>query len=349
MARPAKSELRSSIRFRRVELILEHPLTAATKINQMLAEEFNVSVQTIWYHLRVDSSDDKRTKYTQQERDKCCSMTRKQLLLYATQNGLNFNTLYAMVWREKSKGFSNKMRTEDYVEVCERRNFMDFGRLADLKAFHHPRDAYKEAKKAVQSVQSMDLLAPNFLVHPPSRKYYILSLSEQRFLLANPRRFLRENAQRISENWKSYDDRDSYFVLLDARFADSHHEGKTLSVHSTFENAAHAASAKAHSENPVPTKIIRRYGSAKGAACVRYEVGEYVPKRGLDAAPLSPSQTIEFIPDTKAVTPGTQPAISSTAIDHALDSYDENLAELTPEEWEEEDRMTAGIKRQNNL
>ena len=343
MARPSNALLRDNIRFRRLELQLEFPLLPVLELHQKLAAEFEVSLRSVWYYLRTDDKVDTRIRYTPAERERLCGLTRKQLQEYAAQTGQNFGTLYTMVWRYKMKSPTVKKQLDDYAATCQLRGRMDFARRTDLKAFGLPGDAFKEARKVIRSVQSLELLPPNYIIHAPSWKFYMLSLSEQIFLLTNPRRFLREKAAHISHNWKSYDPKGSYFVLVNSGFEDAHYEGKTISTHDTLELAAKAAQAILHSDNPVPTKILRRHGETR-STYTRFVACEMVPKHAPGALP-NPKNTIEFIPAAKPQSPITAPTPS--ALDLTFDSllleeatYDENLAEPTPEEWEEEDRMS---------
>jgi hypothetical protein len=283
MARPPKDEVRSDIRFRRIELKLEHPLIGDTEINATLAKEFNLSLQSIWYYLRLSKEADARVHYTPEERYKLCAMTRRQLLIYAAETGKNFNTLYAMVHRHKKNGIDNQSKTEARVELCEERNFIDFSRLVDLKAFKLPGGAFKEARKQVQSVNGLDLIPPNFLVHNGAMKFYALNLQEQLALLAAPKRFLRDNAGRITHQWKSFDPRGHYFVLLDTAIADRHYEGTAISTHETFAAAAAAKKAADRVPEPPQTLIVRKFGESR-ALCCRIQPGEWVQKHSPDAA-----------------------------------------------------------------
>ena len=282
MSRPTNHTRRMNIHGRRAELRLENPLLTDTQINQMVAVENGVTIQTVWYYLRESKAVDSRVKYSAQEREKLCGMSRKQLLFYAAQNNKNFSTLYAMVRRHARNGIGYQARIEDHMDFCEEQDFMDFSRLVDLKAFSFPRDAFKEARKLVKEVNGLDLLPPNYLIHEHSRKFYALNLADQKELLVAPKRFLRENAGRITHNWKSYNPSGHYFVLINTQHEDKHFEGLTMSTHDTLTLAAQAAKAAARAKPPTPTKILRRIGESK-SPFMRYVEGERIPKGGPDA------------------------------------------------------------------
>lgn len=281
MARPKNEELRCCIQFERAEVGLAEPLMSATEINKKLAEKHGVSIQTIWYYLRLNKATDSRVKYTEQERNALCGMSCHQLKVYAAQNGKNFNTLYAVVRRHQQKGLGANVRTEDRIKACEIIGFMDFGRIADLKVFGLPGDAFKTARKAVKSVNGLDLLAPRYLIHSISKKFYALNLVEQQAILTNPKRFLRDNASRITKQWKSSDTATHYFVLVDTRSETARCEGETISTHDTFERAAEAQRSTLHGDGKTITKIVKRFGTLHGSYS-RYQPGEPLDKHSPD-------------------------------------------------------------------
>ena len=289
MARPTNEDRRDEVRATRMELMLEYPLAPACEINQKVAEKLAIPIHSVWYYLRIDKHTDGRTRYATAEIQKLVNMSRQELKMYAAANNKNFNTLYAVVWRYKAKTPTSSAALNTYAEIATNRGYLDFLRKADLKAFNLPGDAIKTTRKAFrESVPDLDIIGPNYLIHKVHKRYYPMSLSEQRFLLTNPKRFLKENAAHISKSWWSYDAAGNhYFVLVDISRRNEVYEGVALSIHASLERASEAArdAIRGHVvPKPTPTKIIRCFGAIKESLCIRYSAGDLVPKRAPDIA-----------------------------------------------------------------
>lgn len=290
MPRPTNYALRETLRMERSLHMLHNPLISVADVHAHLAAKFNIPLKSVWYYLRINTVGDERIKYTDAERHKLCSMSRKELKAYAEQEGLNFNTLYAMVWRHKSLRTFSAEEQQTYREVCEFRGFMDFTRKQDLQAYNYPGDAFRVARKSVQGVRGLDLLGPNFLIHPIARKFYALSLAEQQALLTNPRRFLQSRAPHISKNWKDGSLTGGYFfILVDTSTETPERGAKVISTHATFDRAAKAAREAMRIRTTTMPEIRRVLGEVRTPTCIRITEGDRMP-------PEDPS--LKDIPDS---------------------------------------------------
>ena len=280
MPRPLKTDLRDAISRSRTELSLAHPMMPASKMDQLTATAHGVSLSTVRYYLRTASPVDRRMRYSPEERRKIAGMTRSELFVYAARTGRNFNTLYSMIHRLKHSKLTEVLVEEQQRDTCEERNYIDFGRLADLRAFSFPLGAFKEARKAIRGIHDLDLRPPNYLVHKPTKKFYILTLSDQKFLLTNPRRFIHERAAHISAHWKdgSQDPHKSHFLLVDTTEHPAEMLGICLSAHPDFESAL-----EAKRELGDETILIAQRGGAWDAPSMHFAKGERVPQFSLDA------------------------------------------------------------------
>jgi len=281
MDRPPKHELREAIIFERLELSLGNPLMPAAEMDRLIAQAHGISISTVRYYIRTDSLVDRRVKYTPEERVRLSNMTRKELFAYAQRNNKNFNTLYAMIHRQKHGKVYDAWNNENHIKFCLERGYIYFSRLADLKAFSFPLDAFKEARKAVRGVQNLDLVAPNYLVHKPTKKFYILTLSDQQFILTNPRRFLRDRAAHVSANWRdgSQNIHKSHFLLLDTTNRTSEMLGECLEACPSFDEALVAR--RSYSE-AIPILLVQRGGAWDGPT-IKFTKGERVPQFSPDA------------------------------------------------------------------
>lgn len=280
MPRPQKTELREAISRTRLKLSLENPLMPASEMDRLTALEHGVGINTVRYYLRTASPVDRRMRYSTEERVKLYNMTRAELFVYATRTGKNFNTLYSMIHRMKHSKVSEAIMNEDQQAYCEERNYMDFGKLADLKAFSFPFGAFKDARKVVRGIQNMDLQAPNYFIHKPTKKFYILTLADQKFLLTSPARFVRERAAHISAHWKdgSRDPQNSHFLLIDTLNHSAEMLGACISAHPDLESALLAKQEVEH--NYV---MIAQRGGAWDKPAQHFKPGEQVPQFSMDA------------------------------------------------------------------
>lgn len=283
MARHTNMELRDVVKNLRLELEMCNPLLPISKVNQLLAEELSISEHTVRYYVRTSNATDARVRYTDKERQELCRLSRKELEAYAAKHNRNFNSLYAMVWRYKSKVIEGGTKLKQHMASCVDQGYMDFSRAFDLKAYSFPGTAFKDARKAVSVVKGLDLLAPNYLISRTAHKFYSLTLQEQHFLLSNPRRFLKENGARIAQSWRSCSPDGHYFVLLDASTGNSRYKGKVVSTHDTIELAAQHAKRLLHAAEPKATRIIRCFGDSKSID-LRYQPGEWVRQDSPDDA-----------------------------------------------------------------
>lgn len=300
MSRPENTQLKAVISLRAAELRHADPLISAHALHEALAEEFKLPGYTIRYNLRRKDSPDGRRKYTPATLERMAELSRTELRKYATLHGIGFEALYATVWRHKTRSADSEATAASTRQVCEILGRLDVARLGDLKSFGFTKQHVKEARQVLAAAGGFELLAPNYIQHAKSHKFYILSLSEQHFLLTNPRRFLKANAAHLSANWKSYDPSSHYFVLVDTRKANPYSEGVCVSTHNTLEGAA----AAQHSYNlqpiPCPSAILRRMGGSGNRDQWRFKPGEPIPKRAPD---VTPSSVIEFIPALKQPLP----------------------------------------------
>jgi len=283
MACHTNMELRDLVKNRRLELEVKNPLLPLAKLNHMIADELEISEFTVRYYLRTCNATDARLRYTDQERQELCRMTRKQLEAYAAKHNRNFNSLYAMAWRYKSKAVDDATKLKQHFASCVDQGFMDFSRAFDLKAYQLPKSAFKDARKAISAVKGLDLMAPNYLISRTAHKFYPLTLQEQHFLLTNPRRFLKENGARIAQSWRSCDPSGHYFVLLEAGTENRQYKGKVVSTHDTLDLAAQQSKRLLHAATPKVTKIIRCFGESKSVD-LRYQPGEWIRQDSPDNA-----------------------------------------------------------------
>lgn len=277
MSRPCNTNMRESIRTARAIAELSDPLKSKAAINAELAAEFGIPIHSVWYYLRVDNADT-RSRYPDSLRQLLCSMSRKELKAYAEKTQASFNTLYTMVWRYKSQMKLDAVEQQEYESTCTTRGFMDFVRKQDLKVFGLPGDSFKEARRVVRAIPGLDLLGPNFIVNTFSKKFYPLTLSEQKALLVSPRQFLKQRAQHISESWLNGDPAGGYhFVLADAAHETPERGAEVISTHDTFMRATMAARDILRSR-PAAKPVIRRVvGNTRDAACLRLTEGAKLP------------------------------------------------------------------------
>lgn len=277
MPRPSNTRLREEVREARLFAELADPLRSKSDIHAEIAETFKIPLRSVWYYLRVDNADT-RVRYTDAERHRLCAMTRKELKAYAEKCQISFDAIYTMVWRFKSQIKMDVEEQRAYERLCAARGFMDFVRKQDLKVFGLPGDAFKEARKVVRTIPGLDLLGPNFLIHTFSKKFYPLSLSEQRAILTTPRQFLKQRAQHISSNWLVGDPAGGYhFALVNAGDETPERGAMVVSTHDTFVRAAEAARVMLKVTPMSKPEIRRVLGSTREAACIRFSEGTRLP------------------------------------------------------------------------
>jgi hypothetical protein len=293
MARPPNTALRETLTLDVLKTRTENPLMPSEDLHREVAARHNISLSCLRYYLRNSAATDARYKYSPAERHLLASMTRKELQAYAARHKINFSTIYAMVWRHRASSEASLGKIADHAAALALRNYMDFSRAKDLQAMGLPREAFKEAQKVIRAVQSLDLAAPNYIIHRPSCKFYNLSLSEQTTLLQNPRMFLKNRAQHISQNWSKYHPEGHYFLLLDPRWSSAGSVGRTISTHDTFEAGAQAQAKYLIAHPDSPCELREHHGDSR-SPFVRYQPGDLVKR----------PETVS--PDTRYVIRGDQ-------------------------------------------
>lgn len=184
MARPRNNNLKKNIKDRK---------DAGATLEE-LCTEFGLSQNTIFYHLRT-AGVDRRSRYTQEEKERLAKMTLPQLRQEATKTGKTFLALHRVVLRERRK------RQNDLKARLILQDWFDFYNVEHLRFFGYTSKHVDFANKVLAKF-GLALEAPNILKHPASGKWQPLVLQDQEDILVSPDAFIRDAAPRLKPNWR---------------------------------------------------------------------------------------------------------------------------------------------------
>jgi hypothetical protein len=193
----------------------------------------------MYYYLRTGpgaDTPDHRTKYTPKEKDYLVGLTRKELQAYADKHDLSFDALYAVKLRTQQAMMDAPQSKEISHKICTKRCYLNFSSYAELAAYDFPRGVFKSAKEALRkAIKGLTLYPPNIMAHLPTNKYTLLNLDEQRQLLKNPKRFLKEHGTALKNRWMTYNpNRDCYVIFNKDIITHPDSVGAYISAHSTL-------------------------------------------------------------------------------------------------------------------
>jgi hypothetical protein len=188
MARKQDTELKTKIR----------ALRASGKTIKWLMENFHLSRNTIFYHLRENKDVDGREHYTDLERLTFARMGSEELQEEALRRGVTFTALQRVAYRTRKK--MGDRQTQTIQRRVNLRGYLDFGMESELIAFGLSHVELELARKRL-SVFRLTLEAPNKIVAPDGR-YVALRLDFQIALIKDPVGVVRANAEKIKKAWR---------------------------------------------------------------------------------------------------------------------------------------------------
>lgn len=214
MPRPQNTEKRNLVR----TIFKKHFEDYPTKIAavEATAKDLGMNPRTVFYYL-ADSHAKSRRTYSDHVRSLVALMDLEEIKKYAARIGRDWHRLYQIMLQEKSK--DKGVKTD--LSAAEKRReelllykVFNFSFSGDLRAFDLTLEQVRAAKKVLQAEFGLSLAAPNYLIDKKGTRRFDLDYQEQVLVVKHPKRFVVNNAERIGQGWRPYNEEATWMEML---------------------------------------------------------------------------------------------------------------------------------------